>query len=87
MTKTLTLGTVITSMWQSPLIALLILITCVFAVDLYNRYLESKKILCAPMPDLTTWSYADINTLARLHKLKVPNRKKQTLISYLLQEV
>lgn len=84
--KTLTLGTVITSMWQSPLIALLILISVVFAVDLYNRYLESKKILCVPMPNLTTWSYADVNTLARLHKLKPANRKKLTLIQ-LLQEV
>ena len=84
--KTLTLGTVITSMWQSPLIALLILISFVFAVDLYNRYLDSKKITCAPMPDLTTWSYADVNTLARLHKLKPANRKKSTLIQ-LLQEV
>ena len=86
MTKTLTLGTVITSMWQSPLIALLILISLVFLADLYSQYIESKKIMCAPMPDLTTWSYADINTLARLHKLKPANRKKLTLIQ-LLQEV
>jgi hypothetical protein len=84
--KALTLGTVITSMWQSPLIALLILIFFVFAVDLYNRYLESKKILCAPMPEFTTWSYADINTMARLHNLKPANRKKLTLIQ-LLQQV
>ena len=85
--KTLILGTVITSMWQSPLIALLILISLVFLADLYCQYIESKKITCAPMPDLTTWSYADINTLARLHKLKPANRKKVTLINSLLQEV
>ena len=45
-----------------------------------------NKIKCAPMPDLNSWTYADINTLARLHKLKPANRKKLTLIQ-LLQEV
>ena len=86
MLKTFTIGTVITFMWQSPLIALLILISLVFLADLYRQYAESQKIMCAPMPDLTTWSYADVNTLARLHKLKPANRKKLSLIQ-LLQEV
>lgn len=84
--KILTLGTVITSMWQSPLIALLILISLIFLLDIYRQYTESKKITCAPIPEFTTWSYADVNTMARLHKLKPANRKKLTLIQ-LLQEV
>lgn len=86
MTKTFTIGTVITSMWQSPLVALLILISLIFLIDIYRQYTESQKILCVPMPDLTIWSYADINTMARLHNLKPANRKKLTLIQ-LLQEV
>ena len=43
----------------------------------------SKKITCAPMPDLTTWSYNDLSTQCRLLKLKVPNRKRTTLIQLL----
>ena len=81
--KILTLGTLLTSMWTSPVIALLILIALVFIADLLNRYLESKKIVCEPMPNLNSWSYQDINTMARLHKLKPSNRKKQTLINLL----
>ena len=46
-----------------------------------------NKIKCAPMPELNSWSYQDINTLARLHKLRPTNRKKLTLINSLLQEV
>lgn len=45
-----------------------------------------NRIKCAPYPNLNDWSYADINTLARLHKLKPVNRKKLTLIA-LLQEI
>ena len=83
--KTITLGTLLTSMWSSPVIALLILVALVFITDLLNRYIESKKITCVPI-DLTAWSYNDLSTLARLHKLKPTNRKKLTLIQ-LLQEV
>ena len=84
--KTLTLSTLITAMYQSPVIALLIAIALVFIADLYNQYIENKKITCAPMPNLSDWSYIDVNTMARLHKLKPTNRKKVTLIQ-LLQEV
>lgn len=44
-----------------------------------------NKIKCAPYPNLNDWSYQEINTLARLHKLKPVNRKKQTLINSLLE--
>ncbi len=41
--KTLILGTVITSMWQSPLIALLILISLVFLADRNHSLPPSSK--------------------------------------------
>lgn len=42
--KTLTVGTLITGMYQSPVIALLITIILVFIADLYRQYSESKRI-------------------------------------------
>lgn len=84
MTKTLTLATVITSMWQSPLIALLILISLVFLVDLYRQYAESKKITCSP-PDLSTWNYRSLQSYAKANNIRA-NQKRSKLIA-LLQEV
>ena len=79
--KTLTLGTTLTSMWQSPVIALLILVALVFIADLLNQYLESKKITCVS----TNWdiySYRDIQAYAKLHGIKA-NTKRATLINQL----
>ena len=79
--KTLTLGTILTSMWQSPVIALLILVSLVFIADLLNQYLESKKIICVA----TNWdiySYKDIQAYAKANNIRA-NQKKQTLINSL----
>lgn len=82
--KTLTLGTLITSMYQSPVIALLITIALVFIADLLNQYLESKKIICTAT-DFTNWSYRDVQLLAIANGIR-GNQKKVKLIQ-LLQEV
>ena len=79
--KTLTLATVITSMWQSPLIALLILISFVFAVDLYNRYLESKKITCVSI-NWSDWTYKDLQIQCKTLSIKA-NSKRYILINKL----
>ena len=82
--KTLTIGTLLTSMWQSPVIALLIAISLVFIADLLNQYLESKKITCVVI-DFTAWSYRDIQLFAIANGIR-GNQKKVRLIG-LLQEV
>lgn len=79
--KTLTLGTLLTSMWQSPCIALLILIALVFIADLLNQYLENKKITCIST-DWNAYSYRDIQAYAKLHGIKA-NKKRTTLINQL----
>ena len=88
--KTLTLGTILTSMWSSPVIALLILIALVFIADLLNRYLEScstnrlvssKKITCVAT-DWNAYSYRDIQAYAKLHGIKA-NKKRTTLTNQL----
>ena len=79
--KTLTLGTLLTSMWQSPVIALLIIVALVFITDLLNQYLENKKITCVS----TNWdaySYKDIQAYAKANNIRA-NQKKQTLINSL----
>ena len=82
--KTLTIGTLLTSMWQSPVIALLILIALVFIADLLNQYIESKKIICTTT-DFSKWSYRDIQLFAIANGIR-GNQKKVKLIK-LLQEV
>ena len=82
--KTLTLGTLLTSMWQSPVIVLLIAIALVFIAHFYNQYIESKKITCLD-PDLTAWNYRDIQLLAIANGIR-GNQKKVRLIQ-LLQEI
>ena len=79
--KTLTLGTILTSMWQSPVIALLILVSLVFIADLLNQYLENKKITCVST-DWNAYSYKDIQAYAKLHGIKA-NKKRATLINQL----
>ena len=79
--KTLTLGTLLTSMWQSPVIALLILIALVFIAHFYIQYLESKKITCAVI-DFTAWSYRDIQLFAIANGIR-GNQKKVRLIELL----
>ena len=79
--KTLTLGTLLTSMWQSPVIALLILVALVFIADLLNQYLENKKIICLDT-NFAGWSYRELQAYAKLHGIKA-NQKKQTLINSL----
>ena len=79
--KTLTLGTLLTSMWQSPVIALLILVSLVFIADLLNQYLENKKITCVST-DWNAYSYKDIQAYAKLHGIKA-NKKRATLINQL----
>ena len=90
--KTLTLGTILTSMWQSPLVALLILVALVFTADLLNRYLESKKITCVvpsshrrmrcEATDWNAYSYKDVQAYAKLHGIKA-NTKRTLLINSL----
>lgn len=79
--KTLTLGTLLTSMWQSPVIALLIAIALVFIADLLNQCLESKKITCASI-DFSEWSYRDIQVFAKANGIKA-NSKRTLLINSL----
>ena len=79
--KTLTLGTLLTSMWQSPVIALLIPVSLVFIADLLNQYLENKKITCVST-DWNAYSYKDIQAYAKLHGIKA-NKKRATLINQL----
>lgn len=79
--KTLTLGTLLTSVWQSPVIALLILVALVFIADLLNQYLESKKITCVST-DWNAYSYKDIQAYAKANNIRA-NQKKQTLINSL----
>ena len=49
-----------------------------------DNYISEKlfQIECAQV-DLNTWSYTDLNTQARLMKIKPKNRKKLTLIKEL----
>ena len=79
--KTLTLGTLLTSMWQSPVVALLLLVTVVFIADLLNQYIESKKIICLDL-NFSNWSYKDIQVFAKANGIKA-NKKRATLISQL----
>ena len=92
MIKTFAITSTITALWQSPVIALLILIALVFIADLLNRYLESKKITCvAPSShrrmrckatDWNAYSYRDIQAYAKLHGIKA-NKKRALLINSL----
>ena len=84
MIKTITLGTLLTGMYNSPLVTLLIAIALVFLLDLYNRYLESKRIVCVA-PDFSTWDYRSLQSYAKLHGIKA-NTKRAILINQ-LQEV
>lgn len=84
MIKTLTLGTLLTGMYSSPLVTLLIAIAIVFLLDLYNRYLESTRIVCV-VPNLSTWSYRSLQSIAKSHGIKA-NSKRHIIISK-LQEV
>ena len=79
--KTLTLGTLLTSMWQSPVIALLILVSLVFITDLLNQYIESKKIICLDT-NFSDWSYRELQAYAKSHGIKA-NMKRATLINQL----
>ena len=79
--KTLTIGTILTSMWQSPVIALLILVALVFITDLLNQYIESKKIICLDT-NFSDWSYKELQAYAKLHGIKA-NKKRATLINQL----
>ncbi|MEM8722453.1 MAG: Ish1 domain-containing protein [Cyanobacteria bacterium P01_G01_bin.39] len=81
MIKTITLGTLLTGMYNSPLVTLLIAIALVFLLDLYNRYLESKRIVCVTT-DFSTWSYRSLQSYAKLHGIKA-NTKRATLINQL----
>lgn len=81
--KTLTLGTLLTSMWQSPVIALLIAIALVFIADLLSQYMESKKIISIDT-DFSDWSYKDLQAYAKAHSIKA-NNKRSTLINQLLE--
>ena len=85
MFKTLTLGTLLTSMWQSPVIALLLMVALVFLIDLLNRYWEPRKITCVPV-DWDSWVYNDLSTLARLHNIKSTSRKRKAYI-YLIKYI
>lgn len=84
MIKTLTLGTLLTGMYNSPLVTLLIEIALVFLLDLYNRYLESKRIVCVA-PDFSTWDYRSLQSYAKSHGIKA-NSERHIIISK-LQEV
>ena len=79
--KTLTLGTLLTSMWQSPVVALLLLVTVVFIADLLNQYIESKKIICLDL-NFSNWSYKDLQVFAKANGIKA-NNKRATLINQL----
>jgi len=79
--KTLTLSTLITAMYQSPVIALLIAITLVLIADLLNQYIESKKINCLII-DFSNWSYRDIQLLAIANGIR-GNQKQVKLIQLL----
>ena len=79
--KTLTLFTLLTSMWQSPVIALLIIVALVLIADLLNQYIESKKIICLDM-NFSDWSYKDLQAYAKLHGIKA-NSKRALLINQL----
>ena len=76
--KTLTVGTLITGMYQSPVIALLIAIALVFMADLLNRYLESKKIKCVPI-DWNVYSYREIQAIAKSNGI-IANKKREVLL-------
>ena len=79
--KTLTLGTLLTSMWQSPVIALLIIVALVFITDLLNQYLENKKIICLDT-NFSDWSYKDLQVFAKANGIKA-NKKRAILINQL----
>ena len=84
MIKTITFGTLLTGMYNSPLVTLSIAIALIFLLDLYNRYLESKKIICIA-PNFSTWDYRSLQSIAKLHGIKA-NSKRHIIISK-LQEV
>ena len=79
--KTLTLGTLLTSMWQSPVVALLLLVALVFIADLLNQHIESKKIICLDI-NYSDWSYRDLQVFAKANGIKA-NNKRTTLINQL----
>lgn len=83
MTKLITLPTLY-GFYQSPVVALLILMTLVFLADLYNQYIESRKIVCVA-PDFSTWDYRSLQSYAKSHGIKA-NSKRHIIISR-LQEV
>ena len=70
--------------WNYPTYFLLIAIALVLIADLFNQYIESKKIICL-VTDFTNWSYRDIQLLAIANGIR-GNQKKVRLIQ-LLQEV
>ena len=78
MFKTLTLGTLLTSMWQSPVIALLLIVALIFLIDLLNRYWESRKITCVPT-DFSGWSYREVQILCKTHGIKA-NKSRAVLL-------
>ena len=84
MIKTITLGTLLTGMYNSPLVTLLIAIALVFLLDLYNSYLERKRMVCVA-PDFSTWDYRSLKSIAKSHGIKA-NSKRHIIISK-LQEV
>ena len=79
--KTLTISTLITAMYQSPVIALLIAIALLLMADLLNQYIESKKISCL-VTDFSTWDYRSLQSIAKLHGIKA-NSKRHIIISKL----
>lgn len=81
MTKTFAITSTLTAMWSSPVVALLFLVALVFLIDLFNRYLENKKITCVSI-DWNAYSYKDIQAYAKLHGIKA-NEKRATLINQL----
>ena len=81
MIKTFAITSTITALWQSPVIALLILVALVFITDLLNQYIESKKIICLDT-NFADWSYRELQAYAKLHGIKA-NKKRATLINQL----
>lgn len=78
MIKTITFGTLLTEMYNSPLVTLLVAIAIVFLLDLYNRYLESKRIVCVA-PDFSTWDYRSLQSIAKLHGIRADTLKPERL--------
>ena len=76
--KSLLATSIMVPMWQSPVVALLLLVALVFITDLLNRYLENKKITCATT-DFSVWSYRDVQLVAIANNIR-GNQKKAVLI-------